>query len=99
MVFKKAGKGQRVFVVPLYAQRQCPQAAEDQPSVERGHSSTENNVCIPYLLNQGFTADQRAGDEIAMAAEIFGRAMRNHIDAKVQRTLIQRRGKGIVDQR
>jgi len=45
-------------------------------------------------VDQFRAAEHGAGEQIVVAAQIFGRRMKHQIDAELQRPLVERRGVG-----
>ena len=96
MVAQKGGH--RLGVLPglLHTQRQRFQRTANHPAGVRIELSTDGAAQRAYLSNQRFAAHRRAGNQIGMAADIFGQRVERDIGAEVQRTLKQRAEQRIV---
>ena len=88
MFFQSLGQMQSVSIVLTYAQSERPQAAKHEPCVEWSQGSAQNDVRVPDLRNPLVAAHDGPGDEIRMTTEIFRRAVKDQVDAKIDRPLI-----------
>src|SRR5262245_34040048 len=75
VMLQKAGQRQSVLVVSLDAQPQCPQTAQQQPSVERAECGACDQGEAPEALDEYFRSDERSRRHVMVTADIFGRAV------------------------
>ncbi len=100
MPLQPGGDVQGVGTVPLHAQRQGFQAAQDHEAVERAGDRADGVLQVTQPLGQlPATTYRYAADDIGMAVQVLGRRMDDDIETGFQRSLRPRRGEGIVGHR
>jgi hypothetical protein len=80
------GDGLGVAAVALHAQRQRLQAAQDEEGVLRGEHGAGHvlDAVEAHLVQRFLRADDGAGDEVAVAAEVFRRRMHDVVGAEFE---------------
>ncbi len=97
LLFKPLGHGHGVFVVLTHTQRQRYRAAHDEPGVKRTDGAAQVHLGLRTDLIQIFRfADDGAAHGVTVAVDILCKALDSEVRAKLDRPLVEGRGKGIV---
>src|SRR5215472_7726651 len=99
MFLESLCKVEGILVVLTYPESQRAQTAQRKPGVKWSQRSAKDDMRVPYFRDPLLAAHHDSRDEIRMSAEIFRRTVKDQVDAKIDWTLIERRGKGVVNQR
>ena len=95
---KRRGDLQGVGALPLDAQGQRLHPAEEQPAVKwRWHRADRVLVEAQLLLQLVVAGHHGAANDVAVPADVLGRAVHDDVRAQVQRLLQVRRREGVVD--
>ncbi len=84
-------------VLLLNPDDQGAQAAREQRGGLGGDGRAEVLAPVPHWQQQFLRSRQHAGGEIAVSTQVFGGAVDDKIGAQLQRTLVDRRGKGVIN--
>src|SRR2546425_10241958 len=98
MLVQKLSYAQSVLVLPLYPDGERLHTAQEEPGSVRIHGSAQRSAGFMNLLDQIPPSGDYAADQIGMPAKILGAGVHHQINAKLQRTLINRSGKCAVNQ-
>ncbi len=96
MGFEEGRESLGILIMPLDAEPQRTQTAEEQPTVKGTERRAGDEGKTPDALDQVAPPDNGARCCIVMSANIFGRAVNDGIDAEFEWALIDRSGKGVV---
>ena len=98
VLFQPLGDSLSVGVVALHADLKGLQAAEDEIGLERAHDCAGHVLQAehPDLADEVLLADYDAADDVAVAVEVLGDGVDDHVAAELQRELVVRRGEGVV---
>ena len=97
MVAQESADLGRVLAGAGHAQLQRLQAAQQHPGGVGIANAAHDVAHHPHLVDDGAAADNGAGDEVAMAAGIFGQAVDADVGALGQRLGPQGPEEGVVD--
>ncbi|EGE60534.1 hypothetical protein RHECNPAF_14110012 [Rhizobium etli CNPAF512] len=93
---QEIGDGPRIAVCPLHAQLQRLERPAEHPAGMRIELRADRPAQRLDLLDHGLAAENGAGDEIGMAADIFGQRIERDIGAMLDRPLEYRPEQGVV---
>src|SRR5688572_20279214 len=99
MCFERVAYSKRAGALVSYAQYQCFQAAIEQKTGMRIQRAAKMIEPVRDPVDPRLRSDDGAGDDIAVAVQVFRAAMQHEIEASFQRTEVDRRREGVVDQR
>ena len=87
-----------VVAVPLHPHRERLDAAQREPVVERPGHRADRVLGERQLLGELVVAgDERAADDVGVAAEVLGGGVQHDVRAQRERLLQVGRGEGVVD--
>ena len=70
----------RIRAVTIHSDAECLDAAQDEPAVEWPGDGSHGVLVEPQLLDKrGIGGDERAADDVTMAAEVLRRAVHDDV--------------------
>ena len=97
MAFQKFRHRHRSFALALDAHAQRFHSANQQVRASRVHAAAKVNNVVAHAMDPRVRTGDGSGDQIRMSAEIFRRAVNDHVEAKRKRLLQHRAGERVVN--
>ena len=97
MLLQPAGNSQGAFILALHPQAQCFHSPQQVVCVRRSESRTIDLPEMVQPLDQLFAAAGRTAQRIGVTTQKLGRAVQNEIRTELERVLIDRCCKRIID--